>query len=156
MWEEQPKLNKMNIKTALSRLAFLGLIMALLYTTAANWRTISGRWNPDFILNSPENVWQERLTHLIRDLPEGAQKVGYLSERDIPGEPYDPIDTNAEMALTQFAIAPRILVLGADAPYVIGNYGRDDYHGQFENIYQLKLLRYYGYGIYLFKGKTAR
>jgi hypothetical protein len=65
-------------------------------------------------------VWMGRMERVGRDLPaQGA--IGYLSERDFSGLKFDPIDQDEEFAMTQYAIAPRILVEGGLLNYVIVN-----------------------------------
>jgi hypothetical protein len=64
--------------------------------------------------------WAKRLEPLIPYLPQDGP-IGYISERDIPGLDYNATDQAEEMAMSQYILAPRILVQGPDHTQVIGN-----------------------------------
>ncbi len=96
--------------------------------------------------------WGNRLEPLLPYLPASGE-VGYISEQDIPGLSYSATDVNEEMAMSQYALAPRILVQGAAQPLVIGNIASLD-PAEVEAAagrLGLKLERSFGLGIYLFR-----
>lgn len=65
--------------------------------------------------------WNERLEKLIEPIPFERGFVGYLSNEDIPGTNFNSNDAEGEFVLTQYAIAPLILVRGAEQDWVILN-----------------------------------
>jgi len=93
--------------------------------------------------------WEPRVADLRAAIPAGAV-VGYLSEKDLPESQFNPGDQLEEMLLTQYYLAPRILVPGADAPLVIGNFGREKVDpGVLVDQYGLRIQMDLGGGIYL-------
>jgi len=71
--------------------------------------------------------WDERLSKIIAPIPFERGFVGYISNEDIPGASFDPNDTSGEYVLTQYAVAPLILVRGADQEWNILNFDRETY-----------------------------
>ncbi|HEY2981396.1 MAG TPA: hypothetical protein VGJ22_09470 [Anaerolineales bacterium] len=71
--------------------------------------------------NDMVSGWEEH-TKLIRGaLPADVYEAGYLEEADLPDSPalHDP----AEFFLTQYGIAPVVLVEGFGPEWIIGNFG---------------------------------
>lgn len=66
-------------------------------------------------------AWNERLEKLIEPIPFERGFVGYLSNKDIPGANFESNDAEGEFVLTQYAIAPLILVRGTEQEWVILN-----------------------------------
>ena len=58
--------------------------------------------------------WDERVSTLKESLPFKRGFVGYISDIDIPGIEYDRQNLVGEFTLTQFAIAPIVLIQGSD------------------------------------------
>jgi hypothetical protein len=96
--------------------------------------------------------WAERLAPLLPYLPSSGP-IGYISEQDIPGLDYSATDQGEEMAMSQYVLAPRILVQGADHPLVIGNIANlsPDQISAVVAPLGLKLEHTFSYGIYLFR-----
>ena len=111
-------------------------------------------WHLSAINQDASTLWEKRLVELRGDLPETGT-FGYLSEMDIPDCAYNPIDTNEEYVLTQYYLAPRILLRGKAYDYVIGNFAdlQVDSPAQLETLTGLSMIASYGNGIYLFKGE---
>jgi len=65
--------------------------------------------------------WDERLSNLIAPVPFERGLIGYISNADIPGAAFDEDDVFGEYILTQFAVAPLILVQGTDQEWNILN-----------------------------------
>ena len=96
--------------------------------------------------------WGERLAPLIPYLPDTGE-LGYISERNIPGVGFSATDLGEEFAMSQYVLAPRILVEGTDHALVVGNIGSippDEIPAAVAPL-GLKLERVFSYGIYLFK-----
>lgn len=58
--------------------------------------------------------WDERVAALKESIPFERGTVGYISDIDIPGVEYDRQNLVGEFTLTQFAIAPIVLMQGSD------------------------------------------
>jgi hypothetical protein len=58
--------------------------------------------------------WDERVSAVTKSIPFERGFVGYISDIDIPGISYDRQNLVGEFTLTQFAIAPIVLIQGSD------------------------------------------
>ena len=65
--------------------------------------------------------WDNRLTKLTAPIPFKRGLIGYIANEDIPGANFSPNDASGEYVLTQYAVAPLILVRGADQEWDILN-----------------------------------
>lgn len=112
-------------------------------------------WNPGALNNDAKSVWGERIETLCVDLPDTGT-IGYISEQDIPGQAFDPIDTNEEYVLTQFYLLPRKLVQGSDFDYVIANLGGIENLDvdMVESLTGLVVASEYGNGLYILEGSN--
>jgi hypothetical protein len=72
-------------------------------------------------------IWDERVSNLIASVPFERGVVGYISNQDIPGAAFDEDDAEGEYILTQYAIAPLILIRGTDQEWNILNLTPDAY-----------------------------
>jgi hypothetical protein len=71
--------------------------------------------------------WDNRLTKLTAFIPFKRGLIGYISNEDIPGTNFSPNDASGEYVLTQYAVAPLILVRGADQEWDILNLDTNTY-----------------------------
>lgn len=93
--------------------------------------------------------WNERLLKLIAPIPFERGFVGYLSNADIPGTSFSSDDAEGEFVLTQYAIAPLILVRGTDQEWDILNLDDEVYKKWLEeNADKFEVVRSGG-GMYL-------
>jgi hypothetical protein len=129
-------------------------IGAVLFSDGQTLFSIGKLWDPAAINKDAASMWNNRLEGLRADLPDQGQ-IGYLSEIDIPGMAFDIVDTNEEYVLTQYFLAPNILIRGRDFPYVVGNFTDAEIQedSQLETLTGLKVLASYGEGIYLLGGE---
>ena len=78
-------------------------------------------------MNNPSNNtavvtnWNKQLSKLINPIPVRHGLVGYLSNEDFLGTTFSSNDASGEYVLTQYAIAPLILVRGTDQEWDILN-----------------------------------
>ncbi len=80
------------------------------------------RWNPEFISNDMVSSWDKRMAGLRADLPVNLKTVGYVGDWDIlPSTDYIYAGEETEFVLTQYALAPVIVVRGDDQEWVILN-----------------------------------
>ncbi len=111
-----------------------------------------GLWNPNGLNQDAATGWEKRLSALKDALPERGV-IGYVSEQDYPGVPFNIVDQDEEFVLTQYSLAPLILDRGSTRhELVIGNFSAE-YDYQFEKELGLRLVSDYGMGIYLFQGE---
>jgi len=61
--------------------------------------------------------WETQMALVRKALPIKRGLVGYISEQDVPGAEYGYWDTETEFILTQYALAPLILVKGPHAEW---------------------------------------
>lgn len=100
--------------------------------------------------DDPVADWERRFEPLKKQLPFVRGAVGYISDSDIPGFNTDPANDAGEYVLTQYVMAPAIIVRGTNQEWNIGNLSPQAYKtwsqandGQFE-------VQAFGGGIYLF------
>jgi hypothetical protein len=93
-----------------------------------------------------------RLGLLEAKLPQRGE-IGYLSEQDFPELVSDPIDQDEEFAMTQYALAPRILIRGADPAVVIVNIPYQTPESMLKMMAPLglKLVEKFDFGLYLYQ-----
>lgn len=65
--------------------------------------------------------WDERVSALTVSIPFERGVIGYISNADIPGAAYDEADAAGEFTLTQYAVAPIIIIRGTDQEWNILN-----------------------------------
>lgn len=73
------------------------------------------------ISEDPVAHWQVRFGPLKEQLPFVRGVVGYISDSDVPGAAFDPANEEGEYILTQYAMAPIIIVRGTDQQWNIAN-----------------------------------
>jgi hypothetical protein len=136
----------------ISILVLLALLWASLSSSIHADLSIRKQWSAAAIGQDGRSLWEQRLEGMRDDLPKQGI-VGYVSEQDIPGAPYDAIDSNEEYALTQYFLAPLIVQRGAGYDYVIGNFSDPNYNYQVEKTLGIEQLASYGMGIFLYRGQ---
>jgi hypothetical protein len=108
-------------------------------------------WNPDNLINDPVTNWERRIEPLKADLPKNGE-IGYLSDWDLPGWSGGQSDMDNEYRLTQYALAPRLLVRGSDYAQIVANLTKPEDVQRIEELYNVRKIHEYGLGIYLFEG----
>jgi hypothetical protein len=98
---------------------FLGLIaVASVYASIQN--LISTR-ELGSISEDPVAQWEVRFGPLKEQLPFFRGVVGYISDSDVPGAAFDPANDEGEYILTQYALAPIIIVRGTNQEWNVAN-----------------------------------
>lgn len=69
----------------------------------------------------PVANWDERVSNLTAYLPFKRGVVGYISNKHVPGGVFDENDASGEYILTQYAVAPLVLIRGTDQEWNILN-----------------------------------
>jgi len=127
--------------------ALLFLIPSLLH-----FYTRVESWEPRNLDDDPVTNWERRIEPLKADLPKNGE-IGYLSEWDLPGWDGSQSDMDNEYRLTQYALAPRLLVRGHRFAYVVANLADPADVQSLKDQFGLREIRGYGFGIYLFAGQ---
>jgi len=120
----------------LQRGAILLIIVASFY---ASVRNLISTKNLGSISDDPVADWEIRFGPLKQQLPFQRGVVGYISDSSIPGITYNAANDEGEYVLTQYVLAPIIIVKGTDQEWNIANLDKDAYavwsktnQGQFE------------------------
>jgi hypothetical protein len=88
---------------------------------------IFGAWHLAGVLRAYDqsidmlSPWEERMKLVRWALPPGVYSVGYLEGADVPDANADP--EKSEFFMTQYGIAPVVLVKGYDHEWILGNFG---------------------------------
>ncbi len=105
----------------LQRLA-LGLIV--LASLAASVQNLLATRSLGSTTDDPVADWEKRFAPIEAHLPFKRGFVGYISDSSIPGITYDAANDEGEYVLTQYALAPIILVKGTNEEWNIANLSR--------------------------------
>jgi hypothetical protein len=133
-------------KKYLQRIALLAIVLLGVKTSIEHLRASFKEHTNDAEVIA---AWNERLTKLIAPIPFEHGFVGYISNADIPGASFSPDDIEGEFVLTQYAIAPLILVHGLGQEWDILNLDPQTFEKwRQENADQFEVVRSGG-GMYL-------
>jgi hypothetical protein len=136
------------------RLVFLFLIVGGAFIASlADLRAHIQNWNPRNLSDDPVTNWERRIEPVKADLPKSGE-IGYLSDWDLPGWKGSQSDMDNEYRLTQYALAPRLLIRGAGYAHVVANLSNPDDISRIEAQFQVRKVHEYGFGIYLFAGSA--
>lgn len=108
----------------LQRGAIVLVILASLFASIQNLISTKdlGSINAD-----PVADWEVRFSPLKEQLPFKRGIVGYISDSSIPGAVYNSADDEGEYVLTQYVLAPIIIVKGTDQEWNIANLDKQAY-----------------------------
>jgi hypothetical protein len=85
--------------------------------------SLVGHWRYTMSLNTKDagsealDIWEARLEPARHTLPVERGMIGFLGEWDVAGMEFSPIDQEAEFLLSQYSLAPFILVRGPRAEW---------------------------------------
>jgi hypothetical protein len=99
--------------------ALLFLILAA--SVAAGFRNLASTKDLGSITDDPVADWEQRFAAVKARLPFERGFVGYISDSDVPGASFDPANDEGEYVLTQYAMAPVILIRGTMQDWNIAN-----------------------------------
>jgi hypothetical protein len=106
-------------------LARLFLFVVLAGSVAASARNLAATKQLGSIADDPVADWEQRFVAVKARLPFTRGFVGYISDSDVPGAAFDPANDEGEYVLTQYAMAPDILVRGTAEEWNIANLSRE-------------------------------
>jgi len=105
--------------TAWLRRGLLGVMV--LGSLAASIQNLVATRSLGSTTDDPVADWEARFQPVKAMLPFQRGFVGYISDSSIPGVPYDAANDEGEYILTQYAMAPVIIVKGTDQEWNIAN-----------------------------------
>jgi hypothetical protein len=129
--------------------AMIGLMAFAIYTSITNGLYAREKWGQASPSIDSVTKWETRIQLMLDRAPQDVTEFGYVSDWDIPGAEYDPIDQDQEYVLTQYALSPRIVQPGLDHEWIIGNFVGNEFRGWLDDKLTSYELREIGYGIYL-------
>ncbi len=101
---------------------FLVLLVAAGLT--ASVRNLIATRDLGSVSDDPVADWEKRFTQLKQRIPFERGVVGYISDSSVPGVGYDAANDEAEYVLTQYVMAPIVIVKGTDQEWDIANLDR--------------------------------
>ncbi len=102
--------------------AALGLIV--LASLAASVQNLLSTRSLGSVSDDPVADWEKRFAPIRARLPFERGVVGYISDSNVPGAAYDAANDEGEYVLTQYALAPIIIVKGTAQEWNIANLDR--------------------------------
>jgi hypothetical protein len=97
------------------------LFLMLAASVAASVRNLKATKELGSVSDDPVANWERRFTAVKARLPFERGLVGYISNSDVPGASFDAANDEGEYVLTQYAMAPIILVRGTTEEWNIAN-----------------------------------
>lgn len=105
----------------LRKLAVILLVLTSLYSMFLHWRSTMNMDRGSAALES----WDAEFQIVREALPVESGTIGFVSDWDVPGIEYDFGDQETEYILTQYALAPLVLVKGPVAEWNVGILSRE-------------------------------
>lgn len=103
------------------KLIVIFLVCTSLYATFLHWRSTIDLDRGAEALDQ----WEAQFQPVREALPVKRGVIGFVDDSDVPGIEYDPGDQETEFILTQYALAPLILVKGAVADWNVAILSRE-------------------------------
>ncbi len=97
------------------------LILILLGSLYASIQNLISTPSLGSTTDDPVADWEKRFAPLKKQLPFVRGFVGYISDSSIPGISFNEPNDEGEYVLTQYVMAPIIIVKGTDQEWNIGN-----------------------------------
>ena len=108
----------MNVRAILQRAMLGGMIAASIYFGFQNLRNAMGIGS---LNGDPVTKWELRFDAVKKNLPFKRGVIGYITNSDVPGAVYNANNEQGEYTLTQYTMAPIILVRGANKEWTLAN-----------------------------------
>ena len=108
----------MNVRAILQRVMLGGMIAASIYFGFQNLRNAMGIGS---LNGDPVTKWELRFEAVRKTLPFKRGVIGYITNSDVPGAIYNADNEQGEYTLTQYTMAPIILVRGDNEEWTLAN-----------------------------------
>lgn len=99
----------------------LFLVLLVAGGLAASVRNLIATRDLGSVSDDPVADWEKRFAAIKEHIPFERGVVGYISDSSIPGISYDAANDEGEYVLTQYVMAPIIIVKGTDQEWDIAN-----------------------------------
>ena len=126
-----------------------GAVYSSISSTITSIQENSGVPGEDMI-----SSWEKRVRKSRLLLPNSGI-VGYVADWDLPDKQFGPKDQQVEFLLTQYTLAPLVLVRGTDHEIIIGNFNDTGDPGRINNVTSIlgiELTTAFSNEFYIFKG----
>lgn len=139
------------MKIRLFQILFLiTLLAAAVNSGIFQWLDALHIWDSQQVNRDTASEWEKHLTPLKNDLPTRGV-IGYIFQNGTPPDfILDSMDDQEEYFLTQYTLAPLIVVRGTSPQWVIGNFSEKS---PLSKIQDHQIIHSYGWGIYLMQEK---
>ncbi len=129
-----------------------GIVLLILFALLSNlhW-LLQAAFDPDFPRSDRISQYEKRFEGLKKILPTHGV-VGYLSDRQAQDIRFD--NGTVEFYLTQYALAPLIVIYSSEREFVIGNFRASGVAPEIFTDNNLMQLRDFGNGVMLFRHET--
>ncbi|HUH96386.1 MAG TPA: hypothetical protein VLZ89_03450 [Anaerolineales bacterium] len=108
----------MTIRLVLQRALLAGISVASIYFGVQNLRRAMAIGS---LGSDPVTQWELRFQPVKKLLPFKRGVIGYITNSDVPGAHYDANNEQGEYTLTQYTMAPIILVRGDQPDWTLAN-----------------------------------
>jgi len=132
----------------LRRSAVIGLVLLSIFTVLSQLYQDVKNWDPSLHVNNPYSRWDERMQSVKQRLPMKSGFVGYFADWDIPGANFSNSNQIAEWYLTQYGLAP-LLVVRRPEEWIVGNFTDPNFEQWLDKQIGNYELEYLGFNIYL-------
>lgn len=106
---------------AIKWLQRLFLVLLIAGGLAASVRNLITTRELGSVSDDPVADWEKRFTAIKERIPFKRGVVGYISDSSIPGIGYDAANDEGEYVLTQYVMAPIVIVKGTNQEWDIAN-----------------------------------
>lgn len=100
------------------------LVLVLAICLHASFQNLIATKDLGSTTDDPVADWEKRFTPIKERLPFRRGLVGYISNSSIPGASYNAANDEGEYVLTQYVMAPIIIVKGTNQEWDIANLDR--------------------------------
>ena len=97
------------------------LVIIVVASLVASIQNLAATRNLGSATDDPVADWDRRFEPLKARLPFQRGFVGYISNSAVPGIAFNEANDEGEYVLTQYAMAPMIIIKGTDEDWNIGN-----------------------------------
>ena len=108
----------MNVRRSAQWVMLAGIIAASIYFGYQNLREAMAVGAPN---DDPVTKWELRFDAVKKILPFKRGVIGYITNSDVPGAVYNANNEQGEYTLTQYTMAPIILVRGDNEEWTLAN-----------------------------------
>ena len=102
----------------------LFLVLMVAAGLAASIQNLLATKNLGSVSDDPVADWEKRFSPIKQRIPFQRGVIGYISDSSIAGVSYDAANDEGEYVLTQYVMAPIIIVKGTNEEWNIANLSR--------------------------------